>query len=135
MANLGQKLRYFRNSKGISQMDIEISTDLAFGCVSRFESGKTNPTKESIYKISEILNLSNAELDYLVGSTANPANDNEIQEALKEIEYYFQKPLVLALLIDDRFRLIEMSKTYKQIIGINDTEFNSTLKLKTLPEL
>ncbi len=130
MGNLSKRLRYFRQTKGISQMDLEITTDLAFGSVSRFESGKTNPTKESIYKISEILNLSNSELDYLVGSTSKPANDSEIKQAEKEVESYFNKPLVLAFLIDDRFRLLKVSNTLMSIFDTLDLN-----QLITLPEI
>lgn len=130
MENLSRKLRFFRQKKGISQMDLEISTDLAFGSVSRFESGKTNPTKESIYKISEVLTLSNSELDYLVGSTAKPATNLEIIHAEKEIEYYFQKPLVLAFLIDDRFRLLKVTKTLMSIFNISRID-----EVKTIPEI
>ncbi len=53
---LGKKLKFFRTRKAMSQTDLEVSTDLSFGSISRIESGKTEPTKETIFKIADALN-------------------------------------------------------------------------------
>ncbi|MCA9385766.1 helix-turn-helix domain-containing protein [Candidatus Dojkabacteria bacterium] len=55
--SLGHYLRLFRNQKGISQLDLEMQIGLAAGSISRIESGKSNPTKETLAKIVGALEL------------------------------------------------------------------------------
>lgn len=64
---IGQKIREFRKRSKISQLDLELEIDASPGSISRIESGDTNPTKETIHKISKILKLSPEELAMLFG--------------------------------------------------------------------
>lgn len=86
---IGRRLKYFRQRAKLSQMELELKMDAAFGTVSRIESGRVNPSKESIYKITNILNLNNFELDYLTGITAKPASKEEIEAAKLEVKDFF----------------------------------------------
>ena len=63
MNSIGQRLKFFRTQLNVSQMDVELAIDAAFGSVSRMESGRVNPTKETVEKIAKALKLSDRELD------------------------------------------------------------------------
>ena len=65
--NLGEKIKYYRSRRGISQLDLEIAIDTSPGALSRIETNKVNPTKETLLKISRILMLSNIETASLFG--------------------------------------------------------------------
>lgn len=72
---LNEKIRYLRKINDISQMQIELETDIAFGSISRIESGKVEPTKETIFKIAKALNLSTYDTGWLFGiCVLNPEN-------------------------------------------------------------
>ena len=58
---LGQKIRKYRLSRNVSQMDLELNIGAAPGSISRIESGKINPTKETLLKIVKALDIQSAE--------------------------------------------------------------------------
>jgi len=115
---LGRRIRFFRNRAGISQFDLEIALDASAGMISRIESGKVNPTKETITKIAGELSINSRELDYLIGVTAVPAIQAEIDKALEEVSVYFGRRDVFAYLIDQRRRFIEISRGFSQLLKI-----------------
>jgi putative transcriptional regulator len=55
---LGQKIKNFRKRSGMSQLELESAISASPGSISRIESGKVNPTKETLFNISESLQLS-----------------------------------------------------------------------------
>ena len=74
---LGEKLRNYRKRAGISQLELEIKIDSSTVTISRIENGEVNPTKETLLKIvdaldikyyeaSDIFNLDTNELSRLV---------------------------------------------------------------------
>jgi transcriptional regulator with XRE-family HTH domain len=56
--SLGELIRTYRVRKSLSQMELELAIDAALGSVSRFELGKVNPSKETLGKMIEVLELS-----------------------------------------------------------------------------
>ncbi|MBN2015945.1 helix-turn-helix transcriptional regulator [Candidatus Dojkabacteria bacterium] len=54
---LGIKLRELRKESGLSQFQVENQTGMAAGSLSRIESGKINPSKETIKKISRAIGI------------------------------------------------------------------------------
>jgi len=58
---LGKKLKNFRLRTGISQLELENQVGLALGSLSRIESGQINPTKETLVKLINALNLQSYE--------------------------------------------------------------------------
>jgi len=62
---LGQIIKVFRNHIGISQLDLELKINAAAGSISRMETNKINPTKETLTKISKALDLTNYEMGML----------------------------------------------------------------------
>jgi putative transcriptional regulator len=54
---IGKKIKEFRKRAGLSQLELEHKVGLASGTISRIENNGVNPTKETILKIIEVLNL------------------------------------------------------------------------------
>lgn len=58
---IGAKIKKYRRMRGMTQQELELGISAAFGSISRIESGKTNPTKETLVKIAEVLGMSDEE--------------------------------------------------------------------------
>jgi transcriptional regulator with XRE-family HTH domain len=54
---VGEKIKKFRKRAGVSQFELELRINASPGSISRIESGQVNPTKETISKIVQVLNL------------------------------------------------------------------------------
>lgn len=65
--NLNQKIRTYRSLRNISQLELELSIGASAGTISRIENGVTNPSKETILKIANVLNLNFLEKADLMG--------------------------------------------------------------------
>ena len=59
--SFGNKLRFYRNDRRLSQFQLELETGCAFGVISRFENNKVIPNLHTINKISSALKLSDKE--------------------------------------------------------------------------
>ncbi len=55
--SVGQKIKNFRTQKKVSQSELELEANLSFGTVSRIENEVINPTKETLIKIVQALEL------------------------------------------------------------------------------
>jgi transcriptional regulator with XRE-family HTH domain len=64
LKNLGKKVQEIREKKGLTQVDLagKIQGEFDTTNVSRIESGKTNPTIYTLYRIAEALEVSLSEL-------------------------------------------------------------------------
>ena len=60
--NIGNRIRLLRESKGISQQVLAAMCNFEKGNMSRIESGRTNPTIYTLYKISQALEVKISEL-------------------------------------------------------------------------
>lgn len=58
---LGDLLKEYRKRSGLTQLDLEISIRAANGSISKIEKNKINPTKETLLKIANTLDLSKEE--------------------------------------------------------------------------
>ncbi len=85
MVNLGQRIKYFRKRSKLSQMELELRINAAFGSVSRMENGITNPTKETLFSIAEALGLSAIETATLFGINISEESNNFITELFDNI--------------------------------------------------
>jgi len=63
----GQRIRQFRKKAGITQIELELRINASFGSISRMENGLTNPTKETLFLISQAIKLTPYETAYLFG--------------------------------------------------------------------
>ena len=59
LKNVGKKIQEIRISKGLSQVDLvgKIAGNIDTTNISRIESGRTNPTIYTLYRISEALEI------------------------------------------------------------------------------
>lgn len=64
LKNVGKRIQTLRLSKGLSQVDLvgQIEGDIDTTNISRIESGRTNPTIYTLYRISQALEVSLEEL-------------------------------------------------------------------------
>ncbi len=64
LKNVGKKIQEIRISKGLSQVDLvgKIEGNIDTTNISRIESGRTNPTIYTLYRISEALEIPLSEL-------------------------------------------------------------------------
>ncbi len=65
--NIGQKIKTYRVRKGMTQLELENKLNLANGSLTKIESGKVMPGRETIVKIIDTLNLSPHESAMLLG--------------------------------------------------------------------
>lgn len=59
---IGERIRILRESKGITQQDLAAACNFEKANLSRLEAGRTNPTISTLYKISQALEITIAEL-------------------------------------------------------------------------
>lgn len=64
---IGQKIRNFRRRENLSQSEMENKAEMSPGSLSRIENGEVNPTKETLLKIIDVLNLTTIEASALFG--------------------------------------------------------------------
>jgi transcriptional regulator with XRE-family HTH domain len=59
---IGERIRQLRETKGISQQNLAAICNFEKSNLSRIEAGRTNPTIFTLFKISQALEVSIAEL-------------------------------------------------------------------------
>jgi transcriptional regulator with XRE-family HTH domain len=64
---LGQKIKQFRTRAGMTQLELELAIEASQGSISRVENNQINPTKETLLKIIDTLNLNTREAASLFG--------------------------------------------------------------------
>ena len=114
---LGRRIKFFRERAHLSQLELETSIDASAGMISRIEQGQVNPTKETVIKIGEVIDLNHMEVDYLIGVTFSPADEEEIKRAHNLVRAYLDRKDVIAYLADDRWRLLAVSKGFVRLLG------------------
>jgi len=125
MVSLGQKIRLFRIDADKSQFDLETALGMGYGSVSRLESGHTIPTRATLKKIAEYLNLNDRKHDYLMGSRETAPNDAEIQRAVALTKELWESKELLVILRDDHFRICAASYAIKDVFAIDANIWNS----------
>ncbi len=136
--HLGQLIQHYRNRAGITQLDLELATEMASGSISRIEQGKVNPTKETIYKIIDYLELSPIEASQLFGidinyfaELLNLANKLQDIDELKDLIQTACDEIVKVLnLPGATIYMVEGSRLFYKVMSINNF---SKLALSILP--
>ena len=64
LKSVGNKIKEIRQSKGLSQLDVvgRMEGNIDFTNISRIESGRTNPTVFTLFRIAEALEVNPKEL-------------------------------------------------------------------------
>lgn len=65
--NYGKRLKKLRKAKNVSQLELEMAAKMSPGVVSRIENGKISPTKETLFKIAQALELDLPQTLHLFG--------------------------------------------------------------------
>jgi transcriptional regulator with XRE-family HTH domain len=64
---IGETIKHFRKQKNLSQLDLELKIGSSQGSMSRIENGEVNPSKETLLRIIEALELHGHEAGILLG--------------------------------------------------------------------
>lgn len=124
---LGQKIRHFRKRANISQLDLELAINAAHGSISRLETGRVNPTKETLLAIAQALRLNSQENAELLGLfTFNPTG-YEIDEAKVEVADYLNRDDVIAYLLDDWAFVYAISKGLSKQLGFPEKQLEQLI--------
>jgi transcriptional regulator with XRE-family HTH domain len=122
--NIGDTIKQFRKRKGLSQLDLEMKIDSAQGTISRIENGQVNPSKETLLRIIEALDLRGYDAATLFGININDFVhiidiskklndtldlDDVLQKAVNDICYELD-------LIGSSLLLVEGNKLYSKTV-------------------
>jgi transcriptional regulator with XRE-family HTH domain len=126
LPTLGDKIMHFRKKAGFSQFELEIEIDASPGSLSRIEHGSTNPSKETLNKIAEALNLNFREVDYLNGPLSKLPSESEINDAVDSIHQYLNNDNVIAYILDGRARIVYCTQGIIDLLGINKSAMQNS---------
>ena len=88
---LGEKIKYLRKSKGISQEDLAIMLKINRNYLSRIETGKSEPTSGILKNIAQIFSIDlNSLLDI---STGENQNTEKLKYIMENCKYLHDKDL------------------------------------------
>ena len=62
MNNLGERLRYLRQQRGLTLMALEIASGVSFNTIGKSELGKSKPTLRTLRKLAPALGVELEEL-------------------------------------------------------------------------
>jgi transcriptional regulator with XRE-family HTH domain len=121
--SIGQRIRHIRTQKGISQGDIERSTGMLRGYISRVEHGHTVPSVETLQRFAAALNVPMYRLFFtaqdepapVAAGGKPPASLEELAQASSEegtdARFLLQlKPLVGKIVESDRAFLLDCAR-------------------------
>jgi transcriptional regulator with XRE-family HTH domain len=120
--SLGEKIKYFRKLKGLSQLELEMELNTTPGRLSRIENGLVVPTRATVLKIANVLKLTHYHSDYLDGVNSQPVSQAEVYVAVTSSTKFFSRPGYLAYLIDDRWKVYAGSDSFIEMLGIDASQ-------------
>jgi transcriptional regulator with XRE-family HTH domain len=132
MVSLGEKIKLFRTTSGLSQFELETSLDLGYGSISRMESNQTIPTRKTLIKISNYLRLNDRQFDYLIGSRETVPSEEEVQRAISITSRLWDDENLFVILRDDHFRLCAASKGIRKLFKISETDWSEKCYLQNI---
>lgn len=116
---IGRKLYVFREDRKFSQSKLELEAGLSFGTISRIENGTVNPTKETLKKLAEVLNLDDDEFFYLIRSKNSTPTQQEINEIVKKLNPVIGESEFPCYLMDCEFRVWGWNSIILELFGID----------------
>ena len=99
-----ERLKELRKSRQLSQITLAKKISASQSMVTKWETGKRQPTKEALLALAECFGVT---VDYLVGRTDNPLSTNVEQTPFEQVTP-FEKEVLL------RYR--EMSPTEQAMV-------------------
>lgn len=122
---LGEKIRMFRKRAGLSQSDLELEIDASFGSLSRIENDQTNPTKETLMKISKVLGLREDEISYLFQIRDPEISEEDIENIIKISDKLFEDIKVPAYVCDYRQRIWNGNRVIYSLLDLQNDFIDS----------
>ena len=116
---LGRKIYVLREDRALSQTKLEVEAGLSFGTLSRIENGNINPTKETIIKIAQVLDLQDDEFNYLISLQKSSPDVKEVERVVGLMKNNFDKQVVPMYLIDNQFRIWYWNDIILKLFGID----------------
>lgn len=117
-SDIGKKIKFFRVRAGLSQLDLELAIHAAQGSISRIESGRVNPTKETIWSIATHMGLGREDTASLFGLDMPFPKKEDVSKARGELKEYFEKSSTMAMLLDPHWNVMYVSKGLLKVLGI-----------------
>lgn len=111
----GAKIKHLRTTVGLSQLQLENLIGAAPGSVSRMESGRVNPTKETLLAIAAALQLTPNIQGYLFGLAYTDPTEAEIKLVIDQLEPVFEDPHRLAYLLNTKSQILAMSEGFNKL--------------------
>jgi len=62
LIKIGKRIVHLREQKGLKQIDLASQMNIEDSALRRIESGRTNPTTKTLFKISKVLDVDIKEL-------------------------------------------------------------------------
>ncbi len=126
-SNIGLKIKKFRKRAKISQFELEIRMSAASGSISRMENGDVNPTKETLLKIIEVLNIPPGD----AASLFNINIDTEVRK-MADVSVRLNEPENFDQMLDVITNKISIYAGGNAATLWLWDEFNSTLRLERI---
>lgn len=108
---IGQRMKFEREKKGLSQKYISEHTGIPSSNISRYETGERNPDIATLIALADFLGCS---VDYLLGRSDNPAilspsQDEELEDVLyrKQNHLLFRGNPIAAQDMEDLIQLFK----------------------------
>ena len=117
---LGRKIYVLREDRALSQTKLEVEAGLSFGTLSRIENGNINPTKETIIKIAQVLDLQDDEFNYLISLQKSSPDVKEVERVVGMVSDEIKDERIPAYLIDSKLRIWDWNKMILKIIGTDE---------------
>jgi transcriptional regulator with XRE-family HTH domain len=123
---IGRKLKQYRKDANMSQLDLELAIDAASGTISRIESGKTNPSKETLANIASALQLKPIEVQYLF-SNSDEISDEEKEYVIGLVSSLLDSNVHFCYLLDMKSRYIEISKGLRSFFNTKNVDSDNLI--------
>ena len=116
---IGHKIRFFRKRAKFSQQQLELAINASFGSISRIENNETNPTKETLDKIIDLLNLDYLASSYLFGQKVTNISQIDIDNAIAKLNIEVDSFNGPAYIIDFKRNIYYWNRFTEIIFGLN----------------
>ena len=128
---LGQKIRNFRKRANKSQMDLELEIGAAPGSLSRIENGEVNPTKETLMKIGDALQLNTTEIANL--QNIEVLSPEEVMKAINTFTRSLDIDEIIRSAVDILFRLYPNYNG--SVVFLQDEDNENILRPKAVSQM
>lgn len=88
MSDFASRLRELRKKHTVSQQKLSSYLNFGYTAIANYESGRNQPSLDTVKKIANYFDVT---VDYLIGISDNPKNENEISEKEAELLWIFRE--------------------------------------------